>query len=140
MNLTKAEVITLAKMADAFVEDGSYLLEEGGECDLMRRVLKENSKLEHECPWLTFFLANGEPPRAKRMTVKILRERNKKAKTMRVSNKVTGAKKKKPKKAAKKSTKKGLRKPPQKICPECKLQVHARKLKCDCGHAWKRKA
>ena len=136
MNLTKAEVVTLAKMADAFVEDGSYLLVEGGECDLMRRVLKENPKLEHECPWLTFFLANGEPPRAKRMTVKMLRERNKNAKTKRVSNKTTGAKKKKPKK---KSAKKGLRKPPQKTCPKCKDKVHARKIKCDCGHEWKRK-
>jgi len=128
MNLSQAEVVTLAQMADAFIEDGSYLLEENGECDLMRRVLKENPKLEHECPWLTFFLENGEPPRAKRMTVKMLRERNKKAKTKRVSNKVTGAKKKKPKK------KKGIRKPPQKTCPKCEDKVHARKKVCTCGY------
>jgi len=129
MQLTQAEVETLARMADAFVEDGSYLLEEGGECDLLRRVLKENPKLEHECPWLTYFLTKGEPPQAKRMTVKILRERNKNAKTMRVSAKVTGAKKPK-----KKAAKKGLRKPPQKICPECKVKVHARKKQCECGY------
>lgn len=135
MILSKSEVETLARMADAFVEDGSYLLEEGGECDLMRRVLEENPKLEDECPWLTYFLANGEPPRAKRTTAKQLRERNKNAKTMRVSDKVNGPKIKRPKKkAAKKPAKKGLRKPPQKTCPECKVKVHARKKKCECGH------
>jgi len=114
MLLSNSEVETLAKMADAFIEDGSYLLEESGEYELMQRVLKENPKLEEECPWLTYFLANGEPPRAKRTTAKQLRERNKNAKTMRVSDKVNGPKKKPAKKkpAKKKSATKGLRKPP----------------------------
>lgn len=120
MNLTKAEVVVLAKMADAFIEDGSYLLEENGECALMRRVLKENPKLEDQCPWLVHFLEHGEPPRAKRMTRKMLKERNKKAKTMKLSDKTTGNKKK--------------RKAPTKECPDCSAKLHPRKKECPCGH------
>ena len=127
MNLTKAEVTVLAKMADAFVQDGSYLLEENGECDLMRRVLKENPKLEDQCPWLVHFLEHGEPPRAKRMTAKMLKERNKKAKTMKLSDKTTGGTKKK---------KKAKRKAPTKQCPECEARVHPRKKECPCGYKW----
>jgi len=125
MNLTKAEVIVLAKMADAFVEDGSYLLEENGECPLMRRVLKENPKLEDQCPWLVHFLEHGEPPQAKRMTAKMLKERNKKSKKMTLSDKTTGGKKKKAK-----------RKAPTKTCPDCSAKLHPRKKECPCGHKW----
>lgn len=137
MNLSQAEVVTLGQIGDTFIEDGSYLLEETGECDLMRRVLAENPELEHEFPYLAYFLVHGEPPRAKRMTIKELRERNKNSKTMRVSDKTTGAKKPKKKaikKPKKRTVKKGLRKPPQKTCPECKDKVHARKKACPCGH------
>lgn len=101
MNLSTKDLTTLATMADSFIEDGSYLLEETGECALMRRILKEVPKLETACPWLVHFLEHGEPPRAKRMTTKMLRERNKKAKTMKLSNKTTGAKKR-PKKRPRK--------------------------------------
>lgn len=136
MILSKAEVATLGKLGDILIEDGSYLLEENGECDLMRRVLTENPELEHEFPYLVHFLEHGEPPRAKRTTIKELRERNKNSKTMRLSTKTTGAKKPKKKatKKPKKVVKKGLRKPPQKTCPKCKDKVHARKKICTCGH------
>lgn len=129
MQLSKAEVMILGKIGDTFIEDGSYLLEENGECDLMRRVLAENPELEHEFPYLVYFLVHGEPPKAKRTTIKELRERNKNSKTIRLSAKTTGAKKPK-----KKAAKKGLRKPPQKTCPECKDKIHARKKICVCGY------
>jgi hypothetical protein len=122
MKLTNEDIEVFARMADAFVEDGSYLLEENGECPLMRRVLKESPDLESKCPWLVYFLEHGELPRAKRMTVKMMRERNKKSKTMTLSNKVTGSKKK--------------RKAPTKQCPECEEKVHPRKKKCTCGYKW----
>ena len=124
MKLTKVEIEVLARMADAFVEDGSYLLEENGECPLMRRVLKESPDLVSKCPWLVYFLEHGDLPRAKRMTTKMMRERNKKSKTMKLSNKTTGAKTKKKRKA------------PTKQCPECEEKVHPRKKKCTCGYQW----
>ncbi len=116
MKLTQEEILTLALMGDAFVEDGSYLLE--NECTLMRRILDENPKLENKFPWLTYFLEHGEPPRAKRMTTQKLRERNKAAKNKPVS---------KPKEKKKRGA-------PQKTCPECEVKVHARKKICPCGY------
>lgn len=113
MKLSSEDLLTLAKMGDAFVEDGSYLLED--ECELFQRVLKADPKLENKCPWLVHFLGHGEPPRAKRMTTKMLQQKNKEAK-------------KKPVAAKKK------RSSPQKACPECGVKVHVRKKVCPCGY------
>jgi hypothetical protein len=102
MQFSKEDCTVIAKMGDAFVEDGSWLIEENGECPLMRRILKAHPELEDQCPWLVHFLEHGEPPRAKRMTSKMLRERNKKSKTMTLSEKTTGGKKAVKKKTVKK--------------------------------------
>lgn len=87
MQFSKEDCVVLAKMGDAFVEDGSWLIEENGECPLMRRILKAYPELEPQCPWLVHFLEHGEPPQAKRTTAKMLRERNKKSKTTTLSKK-----------------------------------------------------
>ena len=116
MNLTDEDIGVLLRMADVFVEDGSYLLEETGECDLLRKIIKKYPGVAKDCKYLTYFLEHGEPPSAARAT--------------------TGRKKTK-KKAAKKTTKtKKKRKTPMKSCPECGEKVHVRKRECPCGYEY----
>jgi len=118
MNLTDSEITVLLYMADVFVEDGSYLLEETGECDLLRKLLKKYPDVAKVCNNLTYFLEHGEPMEAKRATVGRKKTKKKTAK-------------KKPK-----TTKKKKRASPQKTCPECGVKVHVRKKECPCGYVY----
>ncbi len=106
MHLTEDDVRVFLKMADIFVEDGSYL--EADECELLGRVLKQ---YPGQYPHLSYFLEHDEPPTAKR-----------------------SVKKKATKKKVKK--KKVKRKSPQKTCPECGAKVHVRKAVCPCGYEY----
>lgn len=109
MHLTEDDVRVLLKMADVFVEDGSYL--EPDECELLGRVLK---KYPGRYKYLSYFLEHDEPPTAKRETKK----------------------KKATKKKVKKKKAKVKRKSPQKTCPECGAKVHVRKAVCPCGYEY----
>lgn len=115
MNFTDADIWVVLLMADVFVEDGSYLLEENGECPLLRKILKKYPVMAKECPHLVYFLEHGEPPIAPRDS---------------------GKKKKTTKKTTKKKTTKKKRATPKKACPECGKKVHVRKKECPCGYKY----
>jgi len=116
MNFTDADIQVILLMADVFVEDGSYLLEENGECPLLRKIIKKYPDVAKRCRHLVYFLEHGEPPTAPRGGPK------KKKKSVK-------------KKAAKKTVKKKKKRAtPKKTCLECKTKVHVRKRECPCGH------